>query len=295
VNISSSQIDLRRSASCYHDTALRGVQSGSRNRVSETDLRLTGLGNGIDSVDEDGYCYGVKGNAPASHWTSRNPFSRPPSTTTEDQTTSNLTRPSANVAMPTSSSGRVKRVQSEVARGKQPLRPLARVEPIYSQPMRRNGAIGGANSRPFHSGLKSTLASSESNLSGSYTLLNDDIDRPATVTPVPVATEENAAFVHRSPIERKTVGRSPFKSPSPPPPPVPAHAPGVFCTRIVSPSPTTRTAASLSSSTTTNAICSAGGGNCGLVRSTTPCNTTSDNRPELEGMPDRTWTHSIVS
>ena len=293
VSISSSQIDLRRSASCYQDTTIRGATSGSRNRMSETDLRLTGLArNDIDSVDEDGYYCGDKGNAPSSYWANRNPFSRPPSVTTEEPLPLKLTRPAADVAMPTTSSGRVKRVQSELARGKQPLRPLARVEPIYSQPMRRTGAIGGANLRPFHNGLKSTLASSESNLSGSYTLLNDDIDRrpppphPVTaLTPAPVATVGKSASVHRSPIERKTAGRSPVKSPSPPP--VPAHAPGVFCTRIVSPSPINQAAASLSFSTSTYATADSGG-NCGLVRSTTPCNATSDNQPELEGMPDRT-------
>ena len=219
VSMSSSQVDLRRSASCYQD-ATRGP-SGGNYRMSETDLRQTGLRNGevdSESGDEDGYYFGSNARSTRQH-----PFSRPPSTVTVVAVPGSI-KSSDAVVSTTTSAGRLKRVQSELARGKQP-------QPIYSQPIRRNGAVGGgANLRPFHNGLKSTLASSESNLSGSYTLISDDIDRRPSLNPT--VTSSTSSTAHRSTIDWKASGRSLVKSPSPPP--VPAHAPGVLCTRIVS-------------------------------------------------------------
>lgn len=149
---------------------------------------------------------------------------------------------------------------------KQPQRPnLLKVEPVYSKPMRcksahESGNKGEATSkasrtlrkhsnasslRSLHNGLKSTLASSESHLSGSYTLLSEDIDRSAPGAsnhvghtqrrrapppPVPASPSPPPVPAHRSPI------RAPEQSP--PPPPVPPHAPGALCTRI-SPLPLT--------------------------------------------------------
>ena len=142
---------------------------------------------------------------------------------------------------------RLKRVQSELGSDQHLLqRPLAsKLEPTYSRPhrwrstsemMRAGRAISNGFPRPLHSGLKSTLASSESHLSGSYTLLSDyHIDRSPTPPPrrtPPSLPPPPAPCLHRSPIieRRPEGGRG-----SPPPPPVPPHAPGVVCTRIVHP------------------------------------------------------------
>lgn len=148
---------------------------------------------------------------------------------------------------------------------KQPQRPnLLKVEPVYSKPMRCKSAHESGNkgepskaSRPLrkhsnasslrslHNGLKSSLASSEFHLSGSYTLLSEDIDRSASAAsnqrgqvqrrrapppPVPTSPSPPPVPAHRSPIKAPEL--------SPPPPPVPPHAPGVVCTRI-SPLPLT--------------------------------------------------------
>lgn len=142
-------------------------------------------------------------------------------------------------------------------REQQPQRPnLLKVEPVYSKPMRCKSAHESGNKgepgkvnrplrkhsnasslRPLHNGLKSTLASSESHLSGSYTVLSDDIDRSASGAsnqfqrrrapppPVPISPSPPPPPVHRSPMRKA-------HELSPPPPPVPPHAPGVVCTRI---------------------------------------------------------------
>ncbi|KAK4018678.1 hypothetical protein OUZ56_000723 [Daphnia magna] len=134
----------------------------------------------------------------------------------------------------TRAANRLKRVQSELSSDPQQLLLLRRprtsaytkLEPTYCAPYRCRSTNEVRPLRPLrkqsaslrHNGLMSTLASSESHLSGSYTLLSDDIDRlnrPSPSSPPP-------APPHRS---------------SPPPPPVPPHAPGVLCTRIAPTSP----------------------------------------------------------
>lgn len=131
---------------------------------------------------------------------------------------------------------RLKRVQSELGSDQhiihqRPLKPPAEM-PIYSRPQRwrstnevRPGRSGSISTRPLHNGLKSTLASSESHLSGSYTLLtdNDPINRsPVLPTPPPLVCHRSA-LIERCEDDDNDVS----------PPPIPPHAPGVVCTRIV--------------------------------------------------------------
>ena len=192
---SASHSDLKRSASCYQEP--RDAATTSRASVSDSlsDLRSPSV-NG------------------SSSWGAR-------------------------------TASRLKRVQSELGSDQQLLRPRQscsnKLEPSYIapyrcrstnevrplRPLRKHSAA--ASLRHLHHGLKSTLASSESHLSGSYTLLSDDIDRtesplfvhsrprlPSTPSPPPPPP-------HRSPVAQRA---------SPPPPPVPPHGPGVLCTRI---------------------------------------------------------------
>lgn len=198
---SVSHTDLKRSASCY-----QGARGTHRTPVSDSlsDLRSPN----VDANDSPG-------------WGQR-------------------------------ASSRLKRVQSELscdqplARPRQPInnsplesaycapyrcRSTNEVRPF--RPLRKQSAA--ASLRHLHNGLASTLASSESHLSGSYTLLNDDIDRTVhsrarfRSSPSPPPTPP-----HRSPASQRT---------SPPPPPIPPHAPGILCTRITPTTTVTATTA----------------------------------------------------
>lgn len=189
---SASHTDLKRSASCYQEP--RDVTT---RRVSVSDS-LSDLRS--PSVDVNG----------SSSWGAR-------------------------------AASRLKRVQSELGSDQQLCRPRQpsnnKMEPAYTapyrcrstnemrplRPLRKQSAA--ASLRHLHNGLKSTLASSESHLSGSYTLLSDDIDRRTILSrpPLPSSPSPPPPPPHRSPAGQRV---------SPPPPPVPPHAPGVLCTRI---------------------------------------------------------------
>lgn len=192
---SASHTDLKRSASCYQEP--RDVAT---HRVSVSDS-LSDLRSSSVNVQVNG----------SSSWGAR-------------------------------AASRLKRVQSELGSDKQLLRPRepanSKMEPAYSapyrcrstnemrpmRPLRKHSAA--ASLRHLHNGLRSTLASSESHLSGSYTLLSDDIDRTVQSRPrLPSSPSPPPAPPHRSPAGQRV---------SPPPPPVPPHAPGVLCTRITS-------------------------------------------------------------
>lgn len=159
---------------------------------------------------------------------------------------SDVRSPTVQVANGSSSWGtraanRLKRVQSELSSDSQQLllrRPrtsaYTKLEPTYIAPYRCRSTNEVRQIRPLrkqsaslrHNGLMSTLASSESHLSGSYTLLSDDIDRPSLPAPPPPLP----------PLPPPSPPPPPSHRSSPPPPPVPPHAPGVLCTRITTPS-----------------------------------------------------------
>lgn len=197
---SASHTDLKRSASCYQEPRDAAVVASTTSRVSVSDSL-----SDLRSPSVNG----------SSSWGAR-------------------------------AASRLKRVQSELGSDQQLLRPRQspsnKVEPAYiapyrcrstnevrpMRPLRKHSAA--ASLRHLHNGLKSTLASSESHLSGSYTLLSDDIDRtePLAVPcrpPLPSSPSPPPPPPHRSPAVQRA---------SPPPPPVPPHGPGVLCTRITS-------------------------------------------------------------
>ena len=186
--ISASHTDLKRSASCYQEPR----DAASRVSDSLSDLRSPT----------------VQVNNGSSSWGTR-------------------------------AANRLKRVQSELSNDSQQLllrRPRTsayiKLEPTYIAPYRCRSTNEVRPLRPLrkqsaslrHNGLMSTLASSESHLSGSYTLLSDDIDRPSPPALPP------------PPLPPLPPPSPPSHRSSPPPPPVPPHAPGVLCTRITAPS-----------------------------------------------------------
>lgn len=125
---------------------------------------------------------------------------------------------------------RLKRVQSELG-SDQHLLPVRKSDPlqaIYSRPhrwrstneVRTDRKSSHQAPRLSHNGLKSTLASSESHLSGSYTVLTDEDLFPSIDHPL----RSSLAIIERSEDDAANS--------SPSPPPVPPHAPGVVCTRI---------------------------------------------------------------